>query len=383
MKNTNGVIVFLTAALCLVLLGCQSVQKDIQIPEAGEAAYTGLDALEETVVRLDGAGASREELVQARQQVTALQGTVADTAFDALLAAWSGRIYLMEGKTSDAQREYRKSQSLSPLNIPAQVLSFRLEQDLSRRLAMIDGSLAAETSLGSAGTGSSPGTSVSRGVLLVERGRVLLDMNRFSESVAAFDTAFVLLKGKPYYEEAYGIFRGKAWELKDLQEGTGSRTVEIAGQGEITWKDLLDITKNETDLLKFITAGRDWPTESLFTQLLDRAFIPFTQDPELTEWPIAKPSSSEIVYRSGAAWFLWHVYAENRANRGLLTRYSARFANNPNAKSPVADLNIRSPFLDSILGCVESEFMSLPDGKNFMPNVKVKGSEFLGMVRKM
>jgi tetratricopeptide (TPR) repeat protein len=360
--------------LCIVVLialtGCQSIgaRQDVNISMADEGALQSLAELEEAVVRLDAAGANSEELAGVRRQATALQGTVADNAFEALLAAWSGRLYLMEGRASDAQREYRRSQSLSPLNIPSQVLSFRLEQDLNQRLSMIAGSLEIERSSGE---------------LLVERGRVLFDMNRFAESVAAFDTAFVLLSEKPYYEDAYRVFRDKAWELRNLQQGTDTRTMAIAGQGEITWSDMIEITKNETDLLRFITAGRDWPAETIFAQLIARAFIPYTQNAALTEWPSSGPASSEVVLRAGAAWFLWHLNAENRANRGLLTRYSARLANNPNAQSPIPDISLSSPFIDSVLGCVESEFMSLPDGRNFMPNERVRGSDFLAMLRKL
>jgi len=355
------------AAISFAIFGCQTVQKDLLLSSAGETAYGSLAELEETVTRLDGAGANRQELEQARQKVAALKGTVADPDFEARLSAWSGRLFLMEGKTSDAQREYRTSQSLSPLNLPSQVLNIRLERDLPKRLSMIDQSLGTEKS----------------GELLTERGRVLFDLNRFSESVAAFDAAFVMLNNKLYYEEAYRVFRNKAWELRDLQQGTIRATMEIARQGEITWKDLIEITRNETELLRFITAGRDWPAETLFIQLLDRSFIPITQDTEKTEWPFTKPSSSEIVLRSGAAWFLWHLNAENRANRGLLTQYSSRFANTPNARSPIPDLDIRSPFLDAILGCVESEFMSLLDGRNFMPRQQVKGSDYLSMLKKL
>jgi hypothetical protein len=35
------------------------------------------------------------------------------------------------------------------------------------------------------------------------------------------------------------------------------------------------------------------------------------------------------------------------------------------------------------MGCVESEFISLPDGRNFMPHEPVKGAEFLAMLRKL
>ena len=359
---------FCAAVICCVLSGCQSVQKDLLISSADEKTYDGLAEIEETVVKLDGAGADRNSLAQARQRISSMEGTVADTGFEALLAAWSGRLYLMEGKNSDAQRELRKSQNLSPGNLPSLVLSFRMERDSSRRLSMIDQSLETDSSSGE---------------LLVERGRVLFDLNRFSESVAAFDTAFVILSGKPFYEEAYKVFRDKAWELRELEQAADNKTMEIARQGEITWKDLIEITNKETDLLRFITAGRAWPVESLFTQLIDRSFIPFTQDVDKAEWPLAKPSSSEIVYRSGAAWFLWHLNAENRGNRGLLTRYSSRYANTPNARSPIADIDIWSPFLDSVLGCVESEFMSLPDGRNFMPRERVKGSDYLSMLKKI
>jgi len=243
-----------------------------------------------------------------------------------------------------------------------------MERDSAKRLEILDAAIQTEGS---------------HGELLTERGRILFDLNRFSESVAAFDSAFLLLTDKAYYEEAYRLFRDKAWELKDLGQGTVDRTMEIAGQREITWRDLIELTRAETDLLRFITAGRDWPVETIYTHLLDRAFIPYTQDSERLEWPLARPSSSEIVHRSGAAWYIWHLYAENRANRGLLTRYSSRFANTPNARSPIADINISSPFIDSVLGCVESEFMSLPDGRNFVPRERVRGSEVLTILRKV
>ena len=371
-KKYFGKILFGLIAIGLALTGCQSMRKDPQLSSAAEKAYRDLAELEETVTRLDGAGASRQELERGRQQVAALEETVADPDFQACLSAWSGRLYLMEGKTSDAQREYQKSQSLSPLNLPSQVLNIRLERDLPKRLSMIDSGLETENS-------RKPST----GELLIERGRVLFDLRRFSESVAAYDSAFEILKNKPYYEEAHRVFRNKAWELNDLQQGTAKTITDIINQGEITWKDLIEITKSETELLGFITAGRDWPTETLFTRLLDRSFIPLTQDTGKTEWPFTKPSSAETVLRSGAAWFLWHLNAQNKANRGLLTQYSSRFANTPNARSPIPDIDINSPFLDSVLGCVESEFMSLPDSRNFMPRQRVKGSEYLSMLKKL
>jgi len=368
MKNTKMKILFLLAVASMAFFGCRTVRGDIVFDPVDHRAREALAAIEETIILLDGRGANREGIINVRQQIAALEGTVADNDFQAKLAAWSGRLFLMEGRTSDAQREFQRSQNLSPLNLPSQILAFRLERDLPRRLNMIDERLLIEGPLGE---------------ILTERGRVLFDMNRFSEAVGAFDSAFIALREKPYYEEAYSQFRNKAWELRDLVQDTGVRTVEIARQGEISWANLIEITRTETDFLRFITAGRDWPIETIFSQLLARAFIPATQDTTLTTWPHSNPSSEEVVLRSGAAWFLWHLNAQKRSNRGLLTRYSSRFATMPNARSPIPDLDIWSPFLDSILGCVEFEFMSLPDGRNFMPHERVRGSDFLSMLLKL
>ena len=369
--KTSRLLLGALVMACIALSGCRTtmnVQRDIILPVIDEETHEGLAEIEEIIIRLDGAGATREDIIQARRQLAALEGTVADAVFEAALAAWSGRLFLMEGRISDARREFNRSHSLSPYNLPSLLLSFRLEQNPEARLSMIDESLQIEGN---------------RGELLVERGRVLADMRRFLEAVAAFDAAFVLLTEKPFYEETYRVFRNRAWDLRDLDHGADIRVVELAGQGELSWRDLIEITNSETDLLRFITAGRDWPVETLFTQLLNRAFIPNTQDTTLLQWPASRPTSAEVVLRSGVAWFLWHLHAENRANRGLLTQYSSRFANIPNARSPIPDHDIRSPFIDSILGSVESQFMTLPDGRNFMPHERVRGPDYLLMVRRL
>jgi hypothetical protein len=54
-----------------------------------------------------------------------------------------------------------------------------------------------------------------------------------------------------------------------------------------------------------------------------------------------------------------------------------------NPRSPIADLPLLSPFFDSIMGCVESEYMALPDGRNFAPAEQIRGAEFLTMLKKL
>lgn len=363
-RASAGLLVF----ALILFSGCQSLQKDLVISPVDEALFKDFEELEKTVVTLDASNPSREELAAVHRRIEAM-GAVPDGDFRSQLAAWSGRLYLMEGRSSEAQREYRNSRSLSPANTPQTVLSFRLERDPAKRLALIDASLQAEPETGE---------------FFLEKGRVLLDLNRFSESVAAFDAAFILLDEKPFYEEAYKSFRDKAWELRDLRAEDG-RTIEIVRQDEISWKDIIELTRNENaELLRFLTAGRDWLAEDVFSRFLERSFIPYTQNIEILDWPQTKPPSQQEVTRAGAAWFLWRLYAANKGGgQGLLTQYSSTYANIRGARSPIPDLPLLSPYFDSVLGCVESEFLSLPDGRNFMPNEKLRAPEFLAALRKL
>ena len=378
-KNT---LLSLLRSLCLcvisfqiifLFLSCHSVQKDLLISSIDEAAMADLLTLEETIVNLEAAPA-RNALAEARRTINSLTG-VPDADFQALLAAWSGRLYLLEGRTGEAQRELKKSQTLAPGNWPSVILESRLETDMHKRLSLVDDAIGLEDFTGVNWGGP--------GELQIEKGRLLLALNRFPEAVASFDLAFSLLEDKPYYRENYKAARDRAWELRNLEEGAGRRTMDIAGQEGISWRDLVEITKTETDLLRFLTAGRDWSNDEIFRRLLERSFIPATQNININEWPETSPRPDETVLRSGAAWFLWRLNAENRANRALLSRYSSRYANAPNARSPIGDLPLLSPFFDSILGCVESEFMSLPDGRNFFPEEKVRGSAYLAMLKKL
>ena len=380
MKNINFKIgfIFIIFFASFFISGCLSTQNvseaEKQEPEKTSQekinpididGIKNIDDIEKIIIRLDGAGASREELNLARQKISSLKVPASSKG---LFAAWSGRLFLLEGKVADAKQELQNAQNQKQENLPSLILSSRLEQDPRKRLLLIDQNIY---NLGQ------------KGELLAERGRILFDLNSFEESVKAFDAAFTALEAKPFYKEAYGLFRDKAYEIISFKEVTPSDRVKASYTGEITWKDLIDITKNQTDYLKFISGERDLPAEILFARLLERSFIPIIQDTNQMYWPMTNPLPDEIVLRSGAAWFLWYLHTENQGNRGLLTFYSSRYANTQNAKSPISDIGLYSPFFDCVLGCVEFGFVTLPDGRNFLPSEKVKGSDYFDMLMKL
>jgi tetratricopeptide (TPR) repeat protein len=370
MKNRNqgllsrGGTAFLAALYCGLFISCQTLQRDLVIASADTAAYEEIEELENRILRMDGAY-SRQEAASIRRRIDELERKpVQDAEYKAQLAAWSGRLFLLEDRTAGAEKQLKLSAQLFPGNVQARVLEIRLEKDAERRLAAADRYLEIEA----------------LGELYIERGRALLELKRYQEAAAAFDTAFVGLA--EVYREVYGPSRTLSWELRDAVN-MGNDTAELAQRSTLSWRDLIELTQNETGLFRFLTAGRIWSAEDIFDRLLDRAFIPPAQDVNLTEWPAGKkPLINETVSRSGAAWYLWHLFAENRADRSLLTRYSSRYALRTGALSPVSDIPLKSLYFDSVLGCVEREIMSLPDGDNFVPNENIRGAAFLSMLRK-
>jgi len=355
---------------------CVSLQRDISIDNQKDQSDTNLAKIETAIVPLEAAGGTearrrQNEINSARQMITGMEREAsADADYSGKLIAWSGRLAILEGRYSEAQRLYRQSIAASPGNMPSVILNIRLEGDPAKRLEIIERELAAAGQR-AAGVGE----------LYIERGRSLFELNRFSEAAGAFDTAFSS-ELNAVYSESYGADRNRAWELRNTA-GVAAGTLDMLGRDSISWSDCITIAKNETQLLRFITGGRNLTDAELFTRLLERAFIPVIQDINVNDWPGTRPNAGDAVTRAGAAWFIWHLYAEARADRGLLTRYSARYATGANPRSPITDVPPLSPFFDSILGCVETEFLSLPDGRNFRPSQPIRGAELLAVLKRI
>jgi len=377
MKKKHITLVF----VCVVtsfFLACTSLnlKQDIFIDSHREQVDANLAKLEEAIVPLEAVGGAearrlQNEMASARRMLGEMEREAsADADYSGKLIAWSGRLAILEGRYSEAQRLYRQSIAVSPGNTPAVILGIRLEGDPERRLGLVNMELAA-TGQNSEGFGE----------LQIEKGRSLMELNRFSEAAGAFDAAFSSGLNS-VYQESYEAGRNRSWELRNT-DNVAAGTLDTLGREGVTWRDCITIAKNETQLLRFISGGRDISENEFFTRLLDRGFIPYTQDITVSDWPSSGPMADAAVTRSGAAWLIWHLYAEARADRGLLSRYSARYATGTNPRSPIADVPPLSPFFDSILGCVETELMSLPDGRNFRPTEPIRGADLLAILRRI
>jgi len=366
---------YLFLLLAVIFTGCIST-RDIFLDTQQSQSDKNLAEIEAVIVPLEAIGPAQarnrtEDLSKARQLITQKEREAsADADYTGKLTAWSGRLAILEGKYSDAVRIQRQSNAASPGNVPSIVLAIRLEGDPLKRMEIIEKELSI---LGPRSSGI--------GEVTIEKGRTLFELNRFSESAGAFDVAFSSGLDK-VYNDSYGTMRARAWELRNTSN-VASGSLGLLGRDSISWNDCITLAKNETQLFRFITGGRNISDSELFSRLIERSFIPYLQDITVTQWPSARPRADETLTRAGAAWFIWHLYAEARADRGMLTRYSARYATGSNPRSPITDVPPLSPFFDSILGCVETEFLSLIDGRNFQPAQPMRGAELLSILKRI
>ena len=367
-------------ALCILAAGitimtlavsCASLQKDLLATSAGEEAAAEIDSLEREIVPLD-VSPDPERIAHARERVDSLgRMGIKDAAFVARLAAWSGRLFLIEGKRGEAERLSARSRELLPGDVPGMILSARLERDVEKRLAAIERSLAIESS---------------SGALLAEKARTLFELRRYREAVAAFDAAFPLLPG--FYEVTWGATRDRAWALRDLDPTVSDRQRELAAKGSISWREAVEIAQESGGLPKGLADQKSRASDRLFTLLVAKSFIPRMSDygqsaARVRGLDAPRPlESTDSLDRAGAAWFLWHLFADRRGDPNLLSRYSARYRFRAGLASPIPDVALDASFFDSALGVVEREIMALPDGVNFRPSLPVSGAEFLGMIER-
>jgi tetratricopeptide (TPR) repeat protein len=350
----------------ILLASCQTMQRDLFISSIDESVNKDIGELETLIVALD-AEQLPGQISSIRERIIELERKpLEDTAFRAALAAWSGRLYIIENRISNAQEQLRVSNRFSPGNIQAVVLSSRIEKNIQKRFSIIDDTIKIESDAGE---------------LYIELARILAEQKNYSGAAAAFDTAFSKLHAK-IYEKTYRSERDKAWELKDIGTVSAKNIGAILEKQAILWRDAIELTKRETRLLYFITSDKNWSNNELFERLKKNQFIPAEQSIEsASESPqtAAVQSADDVLTRSGAAWFLWWLTAENRFDKTLIGKNFIKYKNS--SRSPIEDVPVNLFCFDSVVGCVEEDIIPLQDGKNFFPAGKIKGSEFLRMLK--
>ena len=202
----------------------------------------------------------------------------------------------------------------------------------------------------------------------------MFSVSDFSSALAAFDSAFINLPD--YYRESYSYVRNLCWSLKDGVKTDDTGINKALNSSGITIEDLILITSSQSDLLEPVTGGKALSTQELI-RMADAAGF-FDNQETMGK---GKSEYTGKISRKLCARFLWNLYVRNMGDSTLFTRYYNRYEKY--GKSPLEDVDLENPDFNGIIGCVEKEIMTVPEGTRFYPDGVVPGGDFLGWIKNL
>ena len=284
-----------------------------------------------------------------------------EPVISAHITAIDGILYTLEGKTKKAEECYTKAKTIQAGDTYVLLLSTKLQKNNDERLKKAEEILSFDSS---------------NAIILLEKGKLLYYQKKYDKSIAAIDEAFLIFDNQHRlsYRTAYRNFRDSVWKLY-------SSGMDYSDTGDLssilTKENMVQLTASNTALLEEFTAGTKLNTAGLLKKVNAVNMFCSALDSDNAKNSADMINSSKQITRIMCARYLWNLYIRSKGDSKLLTKYSSRYKKLANAKSPVADITFDNPDFDAVLGTVENEIMSLPDGKNFMPDEPVSVLDFL------
>ena len=354
---------FMKKIFALVLLpllfSCTSLQQDVNIEQVSYSAevlsfeerFAFIDA--DSFLPATDSEAEKENRERVEKFVSdidkALEDNSVQKASRARLFALAGKAYLVSGSKSKASAMYEKSVSEYKGDTQGVILAHRLgllsTSNIEEKVNEVS----------------------ERNLLVLERAINLFQQKRYADSVAKFDESFLSLA--EFYQAAYGKIRNLSWNFRNIDADSDS--AELLSLPEITVSQMLSIAKGKSDFLYNLAGGKKMSDREFYYKVSSTGLL----DSVSAESPRVESDEKASKYLS--ARFLWNLYNARKKSANP-KKYSEKFK-----KSPVMDLQLDSPDFDAVLGCVEGEFMSLEDGRNFYGEKTVSGTEFDSYVEKM
>ena len=346
----------------IFFVSCVSMQDDLIVNSAyeGNALY---DKYISRMVSFDGAQFRGElDKVAVESFITEVEGVLDSNSLSrkerAFFTGIAGRCNLLLGRNSVAEDLSKTAISLQKGEPQALILSLRLLSPSQRLSVLPDLSMQSDSAY----------------PLQIEKALALFSVSDFSSALAAFDSAFINLPD--YYRESYSYVRNLCWSLKDGVKTDDTGINKALNSSGITIEDLILITSSQSDLLEPVTGGKALSTQELI-RMADAAGF-FDNQETMGK---GKSEYTGKISRKLCARFLWNLYVRNMGDSTLFTRYYNRYEKY--GKSPLEDVDLENPDFNGIIGCVEKEIMTVPEGTRFYPDAVVPGGDFLGWIKNL
>lgn len=351
-----------SSVLISVLTSCTSLQQDIVMTTDSQVQVEDILNLENTLSRLDAKSitdrVSQEEL---RNLDLAVDEAITELGMNkALLArlyAIKGRCALLAGSKSKAKDCYNLSRQTSQGDSQTIILG--------SRLGLIE-NLDDENLI----SGSNQ-----NGLLTLERALIYYKENSYSQSLARFDEAFLILP--PFYAQNYEEVRTRANEMRGIQDTDhNSSIMAYIKSDRLTVGQMLLISQETSSYFKEFTGGKKQSEKVLFKTAESNSLLTASSGTDSQ-----KIEKDTLLTRRICARFLWNLKAS--ADEGFDKERYSKIFREQNIPSPVADVDTDSPDFDAVLGCIETEVINMDDGEQFLPENTVNGRELSAWLKKL
>ncbi len=368
-----------TALLAVMLLAasCATLQQDVYTyTEENSYIYSSIEIYEERFIKLDARvqmenPAPLTEINALLADIGAYKSStkVTEPVLIARLRAFEGLLYKMAGKKREAEGAYNEARSLQKGDRYVQLLGTRLLKNQEESLAHIEGILKYDSK---------------NSVLQLEKGKLLYQLKKYDQAISVIDNAFMLFdaEGLPQYRTVYNPLRTYIWDLNTAygSDSEASAAHDLTDlQGKLTLESLVSLTLDNTKLLEKSPKQK---MKAYITSLEDGGYFSSAADQRNKAGSSSYMTGAENMTRKMCARFIWNVYVRHSGNLKMLSRYSEKYKKSGRSKSPVQDLLVEDADFDAVLGVIESEFMELPDGKNFEPDAEVTKLQFINWIKK-
>ena len=347
---------FLTA---LTLVSCASVPEDMMVSTVAAEENKFVQEAAQQLAYLDGTHLSGNTDVAAAARLlnsleTALSDVNLPAAARAQLLAFRGRTNLILGDRKAARNDYDQAQGHHKGDVQAQILGLRLG------LIQEAGSIVV--------------SKTQQPLITLEKALENYRMENYREAAAQFDEAFISLDDS--YRQAYGQLREHAWRLRDVSASTDQEYRELLKQDSITLAQMISLIQGQGDLLYKYTGSRKVDAGQALRQLKTQGLFY-----SINSWTdVNQLAKDTVLTRALAARFLWNLYNDRRGALSDAPKYAHQFVA---MGSPIQDVPLNSPDFDAILGCIEREFLDLPDGMHFFPEMPMSRVEFNESIQKI
>lgn len=380
MKKTGFFIGGMLAVMFCVM-SCASLQQDVYTyTEENSYIFSSIEIYEEEFIKIDAKhqlenSVPLQEINELLAEIAAYKSStkVTEPFLIARLRAFEGLLYKLAGKGREAEAAYSEARGLQKGDRYVQLLGCRLAKNTEASLEQLESILKFDSK---------------NAVLQLEKGKLLYQQKKYDQAISVIDNAFVLFDGEGLhnYRDVYNGLRNYIWDLytvygSDSDDNAGNNLADL--QKTLTLEELVKLTLENTKLLEnYRSVNQKQKTSAFILSLEKGGYFSAASDQQNTAKTSEYMTGAQEITRKMCARFIWNAYVRSHGNLKLLSRYSEKYRKSGRAKSPVADIPVEDEDFDAVLGVIESEFMELPDGKNFEPDTVVTRLQFINWVKK-